>query len=75
MLTVLRRTPVQVYHRGCENLLEDRLTINAATWNVRTLHDETHFKLTNLLNEIERLHIDILRVSETHWTNETTEAF
>ena len=24
---------------------------------------------------MERLHIDILGVSETHWTNETTEAF
>ena len=86
---IMRRPPVSVYHRrcknlldnlcchhmGCENLPEDRLAISVATWNVRTLHGETDFKLTKLLNEIERLHIDILGVPETHWTNETTEAF
>ena len=86
---IMRRPPVSVYHRHCENLLdnlcchhkgcehlpEDRLAINVATWNVGTLHDKTDFKLTKLLNEIERLHIDILGVPERHWTNETTEAF
>ena len=75
MFTVMRRPPVLVKHRGCENLPEDRLAINVATWNVWTLHDETDFKLTNLLIEMEHLHIEILVASETHWRNEATEAF
>ena len=40
-----------------------------------TLNYETDFKLTNLLNEMTRLNIDILRAAETHWNNETEEAF
>ena len=86
---IKRRPPVSVYHRrcenlpdnlcchhkGCENKPEDQLAIDAATWNVRALHDETDFKLTKLLNEMERLYIDVLGVPGTHWTNEATEAF
>ena len=71
----MRRCPVTVYHRLCENLQEDCLAINVATWNVRKLHDDTDFKLTRLLNDMQRLHIDILGVSETHRMNEATEAF
>ena len=33
------------------------------------------FKLKKLLSEIERLNIDILGVSETHWTKEIEESF
>ena len=71
----MRRCPVTVYHRLCKNLQEDFLAINVATWNVRKLHDDTDFKLTRLLNDMQRFHIDILGVSETHRMNETTEAF
>ena len=75
MFEVMRRPPVLVYYWVCENLRKDHLAINVATKNVRTLHDETHFKLTNLLNEIERLHMDILRVLQTYWTNVKTKTF
>ena len=74
MFTVMRRPPVPVYHRDCENLPEDSLAINVPTWNIWTLHDETDFKLTNLLIEMGHLHIEILGVSETHCRNEATEA-
>ncbi|XP_066936741.1 uncharacterized protein [Clytia hemisphaerica] len=49
-----------------------------ATWNVRTLYnsdDDDDFKLKALTEEMKRLKIDILGVSETHWTNEIEEAF
>ena len=75
MFTNIQRPIVPVNHQGCKNLPEDCLAINVATWNVRTLNDETDFKLTNLLNEMTRLDIDILGVAETHWTNDTEEAF
>ena len=75
MFTNVQRPIVPVNHQGCENLLKDCLAINVATWNVRTLSDETDFKLTNLFNEMIRLNTDILGVAETHWTNETEEAF
>jgi len=51
-----------VSHRGCEsNLSEDRsaISINIATWNVKRMHQ----------------YIGILGVAETHWTNDTPEAF
>ena len=64
MFRVTRRPPVLVCHRGCANMPENRLAISAATWNMRRLHDETGFKLTNLLNDVERLPMDILGVSE-----------
>ena len=64
MFRVMRRPPVPVYHRGCANLPEDYLVISVAAWNVRALNDETDFKLTNLLNDMERLPMDISGVSE-----------
>ena len=66
MFTNVRRPPVSVYDQGCENLPEELLAINVATWNVRTLKDKTDFKLTNLLNKMIRLNTDILGVAETH---------
>ena len=76
MFTQVQRPSVPVNHRGCEsNLPEDLSEINIATWNVRTLNDETNSKLENLIEEINRLNIGILGVSETHWTSETPEAF
>ena len=42
------------------------VNISVATWNVRTSGDD--LKLDILLNEIKRLNINILGVSETHWT-------
>ena len=36
---------------------------------------EDDFKITNLLHEMKHLHIDIMGVSETHWTTERNEAF
>lgn len=66
MFTNVRQPPVSVYHQGCENLPEELLAINVATWNVRTLKDKTDFKLTNLLNKMIRLNTDILGVAEAH---------
>ena len=60
-------------NRGCENLPEDKNVINIGTWNVRTLNGDA--KLGNLILEINRLNIDILGISETHWTDEVEEAF
>ena len=75
MFTNVRRPPVLVYHQGCENLPDNHLVINIATWNARNVYDKTDFKLTNILNGMTRLNIDILRVTETHWINETEESF
>ena len=73
---MLKRPPVPVKHRGCEsNLLEGRTTTNIATWNVRTLNDETDFKLQNLSSEKKRLKIEILGTTEKHWTNEMAKVF
>ena len=67
------RPPVWV-KKGClSNLPEGCKALNIGTWNTSTLfHD---FKLENFLTEMIRLKIDILGVSETHWTKETPEAF
>ena len=76
--TVNRRPPVPVNIRGCENLPDENKMINLATWNVRTLYDtddNDDFKLKALIEEMKRLRIDILGVSETHWANEMEEAF
>lgn len=75
---VQRRPPVPVNIRGCENLLDENKLINLATWNVRTLYnsdDDDDFKLKALTEEMKRLKIDILGLSETHWINEIEEAF
>ena len=76
MFTQVQRPSVPVKHRGCEsNLPEDRTAINLATWNERTQNDKTDSKIDNLINEAKRLKIGILGISETHWTNDTPEAF
>ena len=76
MFTQIQRRPlVRVYHQGCDrNLPEDCNAVNIGTFNVRTLCD-VDFKLTILLDEMKRLNISILGLSETHWSNETPEAF
>ena len=40
--------------------------ITIGTWNVRTMHQNG--KLDNILQEIERMQIDILGISEMRWT-------
>jgi hypothetical protein len=71
-------------NKGCDSNLPDEQnkntkkmekskTVNIGTWNVRTLKED--FKLVKLLSEIKRLKIDILGVSETHWTKEIEESF
>ena len=76
MFTQVQRPSVPVQHRGCKsNLTEDHTAINLATWNVRTLNDKTDSNLDNLINEAKRLKIRILGIVETHWTNDTPEAF
>ena len=77
------RPLVRVYHQGCVRNLPDEQnqnnkktnnkTTNIGTWNVRTLKED--FKLIKLLSEMKRLKIDILGVSETHWTKEIEESF
>ena len=44
-----------------------------ATWNVRTLNGDYH--LEQLITEMSKFNIDMIGVSETHWTRETEEAF
>ena len=76
--TVQRRPPVPVNTRGCKNLPDENKLINVATWNVRTLYNSDNdddFKLKALIEEAKRLKIDILGISETHWSNEVEEAF
>ena len=57
------------------NLPEHCLKVSVATWNVRNLNDKPDFKLRNLLNEMTRFDMNILKVAERHWTNETKEVF
>ena len=63
--------------KGCvRNLPEDQNSLTKtriATWNVRGLNQ--HFKLEMLLKEMEKLKINILGLSETHWTTDTPETF
>ena len=74
MYTQRKNGPLVRVKKGCfSNLPEGCKALNIGTWNTRTLsHD---FKLENLLTEMIRLKIDILGVSEIHWTKETPEAF
>ena len=71
------RPLVRVYHQGCVSKLPDekhfkkskkslKETIRIGTWNVRTLHDDPECKLMKLMSEMERLHINILGIAETH---------
>ena len=72
---IKKRPPVRVCHQGCDrNLPEDCYAVNIGTLNVRTLYD-LDFKLRKILDEMKRLNISILGLSETHWSNETPEAF
>ena len=69
-----RNGPIVWVKKGClNNLPKGCEAVNTGTWNTRTLFRD--FKLENLLAEIIRLKIDIIGVSETHWTKETPEAF
>ena len=73
--TVQRRPSVRVYQRGCDsNLPEECFTLNIGTLNTRTLYNNDS-KLEHLLNEMTHFKIDILGISETHWSLETLEAF
>ena len=57
-------------NQGCvRNVPEGCNATNIGTWNVRTLNQDG--KLENLLSEMSRLRVDILGVSETHWTTDT----
>ena len=64
------RPPVRVKQQGCVRNLPD---VNIGTWNVRTLNGDR--KLDHLLNEMSRLKIDILGVSETHWNADMPQSF
>lgn len=69
--------PVPGNNQGCQsNLPEDHFLVKSnriATWNVRGLNED--YKLTNLLKEMKRLKMNILGVSETHWTTEVPDNF
>lgn len=75
----LPRPPVPVNNRGCvRNLPEGCFATNFATWNVRTLNDDSKLdsiKFTNLLSEMNRFQIDLLGVSETHLDSDIPENF
>ena len=43
----------------------NNLSVRTATWNTRTLIDNDTIDL--LINEIERMEIDIIGITETHW--------
>ena len=66
--------PLVRVNKGCvSNLPEGCNSMNIATWNVRTLKDEK--KIDILLYEMERLKIDILGISETHWNKDLPDTF
>ena len=44
------------------------LPVRTATWNTRTLIDNNIIDL--LINEIERMEIDIIGITEIHWTTD-----
>ena len=46
----------------------NNLPARTATWNTRTLK-ETH-TINILLHETERMGIDIIGITETHWTSD-----
>ena len=46
----------------------NNLPVRTATWNTRTLIDNDIIDL--LINEIERMEIDIIGITETHWTTD-----
>ena len=63
--------------KGCfSNPPEDHTLVTntrIATWNVRGLNED--FKTDTLIKEMKRLKINILGLSETHWTTEIPETF
>ena len=42
--------------------------LQIGTWNVRTVYQPGKFE--NLIQEMQNINLDILRISETHWTEE-----
>ena len=42
--------------------------LKIGTWNVRTLYQPGKFE--NLIQEMQNMNLDILRIAETHWTGE-----
>ena len=46
----------------------NNLPVRTAIWNTRTLIDNDTIDL--LINEIERMEIDIIGITETHWTTD-----
>ena len=46
----------------------NNLPVSTATWNTITLIDNDNIDL--LINEIERMEIDIIGITETHWTTD-----
>ena len=69
-----RNRPLVRVNQACvSNLPEDCNAVNIGTWNVRTLKEDGKVKL--LLNEMLRLRIDILGISETHWNVDTPESW
>ena len=80
------RPLVRVCHQGCVSKLPDekhfkkpkkilKESVRIGTWNVRTLYDDPKYKLMKLMSEMERLHINILGIAETHWTKDIEESF
>ena len=75
MSTNKKGPPVWLYYQGYHrNLPEGCNTANIRTWNTNTLYQLG--RLDNLLREMSRLKIDLLGVSETHWTtSDVPESF
>ena len=46
----------------------NKLPVRTATWNTITLIDNDTIDL--LIEEIERMEIDIIGITETHWTTD-----
>lgn len=60
--------------KGCvSNLPEGCKATNIGTYNVQVVHKV--LKLQNLLMEMTHINLNIIGVSETHWTKDTSEAF
>ena len=55
-------------HQPSVNLCCKKRVLKIGTWNVRTLNQSGKFEL--LLDELERLHLDIIGLCETRWKGE-----
>ena len=58
--------------RGAKNHLVNN-TMNIGTWNVRTLNNEGNLEI--LIDCMKRLNIQILGISETHWSSKEEDIF